>query len=137
TVAQTTWTAAFVAGAYIFLRPGEIKRWAMAMWTMAIFVSLLAIWVFHLKHVPWLGHIPAFLKISDEAVQNILAGNMRAGTNLYRAQATFSTPLGLAEYLALTLPFVLHFATRRFSTRIRAAAFISIPVILYGCYLTN
>lgn len=136
-VAQTTWTAAFIAGAYVFLRPGQIKRWAMILWAMAVFVSLIAIWEFRLKHVPWLGHTPSFLKISDEAVGNILAGVMRAGTNLYRAQATFSTPLGLAEYLALTFPFVLHFTTKRFSPRVRAAAMISIPLILYGCYLTN
>jgi hypothetical protein len=136
-VAQTTWTVVFVAGTYVFLRPGEIRRWAMVLWAMAVFVSLIAIWEFRLGHVLWLGHIPGFLKINDEAVQAILAGNMRAGTNLYRAQATFSTPLGLAEYLALTLPFVLHFTTRRFANRIRAAAMLSIPVILYGCYLTN
>jgi hypothetical protein len=136
-VAQTTWTAAFIAGAYIFQRPGQIKRWAMIMWGMAIFVSSIAIWEFHLKHVPWLGHTPSFLKINDEAVQSILAGNMRAGTNLYRAQAIFSTPLGLAEYLALTLPFVMHFMTKRFTRRVRAAATASIPLILYGCYLTN
>ena len=136
-VAQTTWTASFFAGAYIFLRPGRFKRWAMIMWAMAIFVSLIAIWEFRVGHVVWLGHIPSFLKVDDDAVQAILAGNMRAGTNLYRAQSTFSTPLGLAEYLALTVPFVMHFATRRFSRNIRIAALVSLPIILYACVLTN
>src|SRR6202000_1240257 len=60
-----------------------------------------------------------------------------AGTNIYRAQSTFSTPLGLAEYLALTIPFVMHFATRRFSRNIRIAALVSLPIILYACILTN
>src|SRR5579871_2142794 len=136
-VAQTTWTAAFFSGAYVFRRPGLFKRWAMIMWTMAVFVSLIAILEFHVKHVLWRDYIPSFLKINDPVIQTILAGSMRAGTNLYRAQSTFSTPLGLAEYLALTLPFILHFATKRFPSGIRIAALISVPIVLYANYLTN
>src|SRR6185503_5881498 len=88
-------------------------------------------------HLLWLGHIPSFLKIDDESVQRTLAGNMRAGTTRYRAEATFMTPLNLAEYIALTLPFVLHFSTRRFPTKVRMAAIVSIPILVVGCYLTD
>ena len=45
-VAQTTWTASFFVAAYIFGRPGEIKRWGMILWAMGIFVSLIAMWEF-------------------------------------------------------------------------------------------
>jgi hypothetical protein len=134
-VALTTSTASYFAGAYIFLRPSQFKRWAMIIWAMAVFVSLIAILESRIGHVLWLGHIPSILKINDDAVQAILAGRMRA--NIYRAQATFSTPLGLAEYLALALPFVMHFATKRFSRNIRITALVSLPIILYGCFLTN
>jgi len=136
-VAQTTWTALFFVSAYVFRRPNQFKRWAMIMWAMAIFVSFIAIVEARVGHVLWLGHIPAILKINDDAVQAILAGNMRAYTDIYRSQATFSTSLGLAEYLALTLPFILHFVTRQFSSRIRIAALMSLPVVLYACVLTN
>ena len=136
-VAQTTWTAMFFAGAYVFLQPGRIKRWAMVMWALAIFVSLIALWESRIGHVPWVGHIPSFLKINDVAVERALAGSERAGVGRYRAQAIFGTPLGLAEYLALTLPFVLHFVTRRFSPRIRLAAAISIPILLVAVILTD
>lgn len=136
-VAQTSWTAVFFVSAYVFLKPGQIKRWAIILWIMAIFVSLIAIWEFRIERLPWVGHIPGFLKINDDAVEAILSAKMRAGTTLYRAQSTFSTPLGLAEYLALTLPFVLHFATARFPQKMRAAAIFSIPVLLIACYLTN
>ena len=136
-VAQTTWTAVFFAAAYVFLQPGRIERWAMVLWAMAVFVSLIAIWEYRIGRLPWVGHIPSFLKIQDESVQHILAGSMRAGTDLYRAQATFTTPLGLAEYIALTLPFVLHFAARKFPPKLRLAALASIPLLLYAVYLTN
>jgi hypothetical protein len=136
-VAQTSWTAAFFVGAYLFSRPGQIKRWALILWAMAIFVSIIAIWEYRLGRLPWAGHIPSFLKIDDAAVQDILAVHMRAYTNRYRAEATFSTPLGLAEYLALTLPFVWHFCTPRWPRRVRLLACISVPLIVYADFLTN
>jgi hypothetical protein len=136
-VAQTTWTVSFIVAAYLFLRTREIQRWAMIFWALGFFVSILSIWEYEVKHVLWLGHIPAFLKVEDESVQYILAGSMRAGTTRYRSQATFSTPLGLAEFIALSLPFTLHFLTTRFSSRIRIAALASLPVLLLGCFLTD
>jgi hypothetical protein len=136
-VAQTSWTAMFFAGAFIFLHPGRIGRWAMVLWTTGVLVSLISIWEFQIGHLPWVGHIPTFLKINDEAVQAILSTKMRAGTTRYRTQATFSTPLGLAEYIAIVLPFVLHFATARFTWKIRLAAILSVPLLLYGSYLTD
>ena len=136
-VAQTTWTATFFAAAYLFSRPGQIKRWALVLWAMAIFVSIVAIWEHRIGRLPWAGHIPSFLKINDEAVEFILSVHMRAYTNLYRAEATFTTPLGLAEYLALTLPFALHFCTPRWPAKLRIAACASIPLILYADFLSG
>ena len=136
-VAQTTWTASFVIAAFVFLYPGQMRRWAAIFWAMAAFVSVMSIVEYRVGHVLWLGHIPSFLKIEDESVQRILAGSMRAGTDRYRTQATFGSPLSLAEFIALSLPFVLHFITARFSRPTRVAAIISVPILLYGCFLTD
>src|SRR5262249_52055034 len=89
-VSQVTCTATFFAGVYIFRKPGQIKRWAMILWAMGIFVSLIAIWEYRLGRLPWVGHIPSFLKVDGDGVASILAPHMRAGTNRYRAEATFS-----------------------------------------------
>ena len=136
-VAQTTWTASFVIAAFVFLHPGQMRRWAAIFWAMAAFVAVMSIVEYRVGHVLWVGHIPSFLKIEDESVQRILAGSMRAGTDRYRTQATFGSPLSLAEFIALSLPFVLHFVTARFSRPTRIAAIISIPILLYGCFLTD
>ncbi len=136
-VAQTTWTAVFFAASYILVSPGQVKRWAIILWALAIYVSLIAIWEYRIGHLPWSGHIPGLLKIEDESVQRILAGSMRAGTDRYRAQATFGTPLGLAEFNALVLPFILHFSTGRFSQKLRMVAWCSIPLVIYADYLTD
>ena len=136
-VAQTSWTAVFFISVYAFLVPGQIRRWALILWAMAVFVSLISIVEFRVGHLLWRDHIPSFLKVPDLSVQRILADSARAGTTRYRAKATFSSPLGLAEYIALTIPFVLHFTTARFPGRIRIAAASSIPILLYGDYLTD
>jgi hypothetical protein len=136
-VAQSTWTTMFIASAYLFRKPGEIKRWAAVLWGMAVFVSLIAIWEFRIGHLPWENHIPSFLKIDADSVQRTLSGVMRAGTNRYRAEATFSTPLGLAEYLAIAMPFVLHFALERYKSWVRLTAVLSLPLLCYAAYLTD
>jgi hypothetical protein len=121
--AQVTWTIVFFASSYIFLRPKLIQQTAVMLWVMGIIVGMIGLWEFRLKHVPWAGHIPSFLKIDDPYIAIILAGVFREASGQYRIESTFSTSLGFGEYIALTVPFVLHFVvtTGRPSTRFAAA----------------
>jgi hypothetical protein len=74
--------------------------------------------------------LPSFISI-DEGVQKILQGSMRPNTGEYRSQSVFSTSLGLSEFLAFGLPLILHFAASgRYNVWLRAAAWISIPLVL-------
>jgi O-Antigen ligase len=59
--------------------------------------------------VLWAKHIPSFLVIQSELVQNILIGGSRAATGVYRIQSIFTTSLNFAEFLALTTAFFVHF----------------------------
>ena len=136
-VAQISWTAIFFASAYLFLRPRRVEIWAAMMWGLAIYLSILGLWEWKLHRLPWVGHIPSFLKIADEAVERALSGSMRAFTNRYRVQSTYSTSLGLSEYMALTFPFVLHFLSSRYRLWIRIAAGLSAPLIIYIVILTD
>jgi len=136
-IAQTNWTAVFFIALYLFRKPGRLQNWAVTLWAMAIVVSLLAVWEFRLGHVPWAGHIPSFLKIEDPSVAKTLAGQMRAYTNRYRAQATFGTSLGLAEYLAFAMPFILELIFGRQPQWLRVAAAASLPLLLLAVVLTN
>jgi hypothetical protein len=113
---------------------------------MAIFVSLIGLWEYKLQHVPWAGHIPGFLRINDLHIALILGGVFRDGK--YRIVSTFSTSLGFGEYIALTLPFVLHFVVNTHRWQIRLAAIASVALLLcmavlstarlavIGCFLT-
>ena len=136
-VAQTSWTAVFFASAYVFMKPGRVERAAAILWLMALGVSVIAMVEWRHGQVPWATHIPSFLKIEDPVVQAILAGGARSATGIYRVQSTFSTSLGLAEYLALAMPFVLLFATGAYRWPTKLAAVVSIPFILYVILLSG
>jgi hypothetical protein len=130
-VAQVNWTAVFFVSCYVFLKPGRVEQWAALVWAMAIIVGGIGLIEYPHGHVLWSGHIPSFLKIEDETVLRILEGASRDATGQYRISSTFTTALGLAEYMALALPFVLHFMASNYPRIIRLAALVSVPVILW------
>lgn len=137
-LAQFTQTAVFFIAAYVFRKPGRTLRWAAIFWALAMWVSAIAIVEFHLNHVPWSGHVPPLLQVQDEVVQKILAGAVRSATGQYRAASVFSTALGLSEFLALTIPFVLHFAVSSgYRPIVRMLAAASIPIILLVILYTD
>ena len=134
-VDQTGWTAIFVASTFAFLKPGRAELMAYVLWGMAIFVGAIGIAEYLGHHVLWAGHIPSFLQINDPIVMDILGGKARGGA--YRAVSTFSSPLGLGEYMGLTMPIVLHFALGKYSMKIRVAATATVPFMLVGAFASG
>ena len=84
-------------------------------------------------HTIWAGHIPNFLKMADNGVADEVArGSIRTGSDVYRVQATSSTALGFGEYLALAMPFVLHFAIAPgYRPIVRMTAIATVPLLLF------
>ncbi len=134
---QTNFTAIFFAACYVFVVPGRVTRMASLLWIMAISLGVIGIIEQREQHVPWVGHIPSFLQIEGERIQAILMGARRAGDGIYRVQATYSPSLGLAEYLALCMPFVMHFGFTTKSPWVRLAAIASVPFMLYIVLITG
>lgn len=132
---QISWTAIFFTACYVFLRPGNVEKWAAILWACAIGLCLLGIWEKQLFHVPWANSIPSFLAVGDEYVQRVLAGSSRFGK--YRVQTVHSTSLGFAEFLALTTPFVIHFMMGAYKTSVRVAAGASLLLIFYTILATD
>lgn len=121
-VGQVNWIAVFFVSVYVFNKPGRALRWANALWVIVLAVAAIALWEDQIQRVVWSGHIPSFLKIGDPIVQKLLSGAYRSATGEYRVKAVFSVPLGLAEFIALTLPFILHAILGPYPTRIRLIA---------------
>ncbi|HEY2708150.1 MAG TPA: O-antigen ligase family protein [Caulobacteraceae bacterium] len=128
--AQLSQTSVFFIAIFVFSRKSRAELWTRILWALVVFVGTIALIEYKMRHIVWAGHVPAFLQIQDENVAKILQGAMRAGTSQYRAQSTFSTSLGLSEFNALALPFILYlaFQSKRLVWRVLAAA--TVPFLL-------
>ncbi|MGH7017217.1 MAG: O-antigen ligase family protein, partial [Caulobacteraceae bacterium] len=77
------------------------------------------------------------LQVSDELMKRYLTGFGRNFTNEYRTNGTFTTPLGMGEFFALAMPFVIQFILGEYRTRARILAglsvvFLFIPILFTG-----
>jgi hypothetical protein len=129
-------TVVFFVACYSFSSTGKAKSFAGLLCIMALCLSLIAFWEQRIGHLPWLGHIPSFLQINDPTISRILAGTARQGKG-HRTQATFTTSLGLAEYLGLCMPFLFFFATEPSTKVVKGAALCSIPLVLLATVTTQ
>jgi len=134
---QIYWTAVFVISAVIFRKDGQIERYLALLCTLSVFIVLLTALEWRREHVLWAAHIPAILRIPDPSVQNTLRPGFRPGTHFYRAKATFSTPLALAEYISLLTPFFLHFAFTKRNTLVRLSCFAMVPLTFVAVRMTD
>jgi hypothetical protein len=128
-VYQINWTAVFIFSAYMFSKPGRIRRYIGLMCWAALPIVILSGIEFNAQHLLWDGKVPSFLKVDD--LDHLLKPEFRAGTNIYRAKAMFSTALGLAEYLGILSPFFLHYLTTSNKLVVRLWA----VAMLVGCFL--
>jgi hypothetical protein len=133
----TTEIATFFLSVYFFLKPRRLEYWVYLLLAMDALLCAIGFWENRLGAVPWLGHIPSFLKIDDPNVDSILAGAVRAAVDIHRVQAVQTTPLGFAELLGLSSPMALHLAINRYPFAIRVASAAMVPIIIYTIVLTD
>lgn len=129
-VGAVNWIAIYFVTAYVLAKPGRIMRWAFVLWVSVAVISLVGVYEAFTFKIPWAGHTPPFLKV-DPLVSSILSGSFRSATGEYRTKATFTTALGLAEFLALSMPFLLHLAMGPFKRYVRVAAVLTLPVAFF------
>ncbi|MEO8723327.1 MAG: O-antigen ligase family protein [Sphingobium sp.] len=137
TIALLYWVSIFFASAYVFRSPGRVIRLSYLLWGIAVLVCLNGIWEARIQALPWAGHLPSFLQVEDEAVQRIMTPHARAVSGIYRVQSKFTTPLGMAEFLALSMPFILHLMMTARNTALRLVTALTIPLVLYAIVLTD
>lgn len=135
--AQLTWTTIYFASCFVFLKPGRVHRWAMILWAITIVVCLMGLYEFKISRPSWGAFVPGFLRVEDENVIRALSGSVRSATGQYRVQSTFTTSLGLAEFLALVAPFILHFVMFGKKLITRIAAGLTMPLMLYVVIITD
>lgn len=132
------WTSVFVVSCLIFRRPEFVERYMGLLCLLGVPICLVTILEFRAQHILWAQHLPPFLENpSDPTFFHSLEPVFRPGTNVYRAKATFKTPLVLAEYLGMLTPFLLFFATSKRALSIRVGAAAMIPLCFVVIRMTD
>jgi hypothetical protein len=131
------WIAVFAIACVIFRDIRYVERYWGLLCLLAVPIVAVTVLETRGQHILWVSHIPAILRVPDPSVQLTLTPSFRPGINLYRAKATFNTPLVLAEYLALLTPFFLHFGFFGKSQAVKIAAFAMIPILFITIRMTD
>lgn len=131
------WLSTFVIACTIFRNTKYIERYWALLCCLSLPIIAVVILEAREQHVLWMSHVPAFLRIPDISVQLILTPSFRPGINLYRAHATFATPLAMAEYLSLLTPFFLHFGFWSKNQVVKVASFAMIPLLFITIRLSD
>lgn len=134
---QLNWTGVFLISVYIFRTSGRAERYLALLLMLAIPVAAMAFLEFQEQHVLWSANVPSFLKVEDPAAQLALSSAVRGATGLYRTKATFSTPLGLAEFISLMTPFAMHWAVERYPLILRLLGLLMLPIIYMVVRMTD
>ena len=129
-VYQLNWSLIFFASCFLFALKGFPERWVKMLLVSGFAVCFFGLWEQKNDLLPWAGHIPAFLKIEDDSVIRMLAGTVRSQKGIHRVQSISTTPLGMAELLALIAPFALHVALTSKQVVWRVAAALYLPLAL-------
>jgi hypothetical protein len=127
-VDQLNHTVVFLISCYVFLIPGFSKRWALALLATGYIICFVGLWESALGQLPWVGHIPSFLRVDSGYVAGVLEGASRTGVGVHRVQAMSSHALAMAEILGLVAPFALHIARGPHSLIIRGLGITYLPL---------
>lgn len=136
-IQQLNWTAVFLVSVYIFRTPGRAERYVGLLLLLAIPSAALGWLEFQEQHVPWAGHVPSFLRVQDESAQRAMEGAVRSATGQYRSKGSFSTALGLAEYMGLMTPFAIYWAVGRKTLLHRLVGLAMLPTIYIVVRMTD
>lgn len=134
---QVYWTGVFVIAAWICRTPGRAERYVALFVVLALPIMAMTIWEARIQKVLWSGHVPPFLKIEDPGVILALSATTRTASGVYRAKATFSTALGLAEFLAMITPFLIHYMMSKYPLIIRVGSALLLPVLFQCIVMTD
>lgn len=134
---QIFWTMMFVLTAFLATRPGFVMTAAKIMAACTIVGLVLGIYEYHVQHVFWLDHLPAFLKVDQEYLARVMKSQARAGTDIYRVRGTMATSLYYSEFLTMMFPLLLHLTFKEK----RLLPFLAMSAALTACtivmWMTN
>ena len=124
-------------GCIIFRKERMAEKYIALFCLLSVFIIALTVVENHKKYIIWAAHIPNILHPPSPTLENTLRPSFRMYTNVYRAKATFLTPLALAEFISLITPFFLYFGLSRGKFFLRAICLAMVPMTFIAVRMTD
>lgn len=136
-VAAIYWVVIYYCCVWVFATDGRALKLAYVIWAFAVLTSLVGVQEWRMQQIPWAGHIPSFMAVDDPVIETILAAKVRASTGIYRLKSKFTTPLGFAEFLAFSTPFMIYFVIYSKRPLVKLLASASLGLVLWAIIKTD
>lgn len=134
---QLRFTVVFFASCLVFARRDTPRRTIGWIVVLAVVCAIDGFWELKLGYPPWANHIPSFMKVDEATMAVVLGAQSRSADGLYRVHGPFPNSLLMAEYLALSMPFILHWLLTGRTHLLRLAMLIAFAVVLYAILSTQ
>jgi hypothetical protein len=123
--------------ALLATRPGFVAKFARVLLVSSAIVVAYSLYEFHIQRVPWIDHLPWFVKLDPDLLETLMDSQSRAGTDIYRVRGPFAASLFFSEFLTMAFPFFLYFMVKER----RVLPFLALAAGTFGCmvvmFLTN
>lgn len=101
-------TQMFFLGCLLFAKRG-LPTWTIRCLLILAFLSAIDGFIeLRLGYPPWAFGIPSFLQIDKTMLEGILSSQARSDDGLYRVRGPYVNSLVFAEFLAISMPFIIH-----------------------------
>ena len=130
-------TMFYFIGCLLFRSENTAKNYLKLFCILSVFIIALTMLENQKQYVIWANHIPDILHPPSPTLANTLKPSFRAYTNVYRAKATFLTPLSLAEFISLLTPFFLYFGLHNKKVILRFFCFAMVPMTFIAARMTD
>ena len=134
---QLRFTEVFFVGCLIFARRGTPTRTIAWLLVLAIVCAVDGFIELRLEYPPWANHIPSFMRVDDAMLANILGSQARSADGLYRVRGPATNSLIFAEFLALCVPFIIHWLLTSRSLLVKALMVVTWGIVTAAILTTQ
>ena len=127
----------FFLGCLVFSRRGAPTRTLGWLIVLAMICAVDGFIEMRLEYPPWAKHIPSFMRVDDATMANVLGSQARSADGLYRVRGPFPLSLVFAEYLAMCIPFIIHWIVTGRTLMLRVAMAVAWLMVMGAILVTH
>ncbi len=127
----------FFLGCLIYARRGVPTRTLATLIVLAMICAVDGFIEMKLEYPPWAHHIPSFMRVDDATMANVLGSQARSADGLYRVRGPFPLSLVFAEYLAICIPFIIHWIVTGRSLMLKVFMAVAWVMVMAAIVITH